>query len=125
MNTLFPANFRFAIDASRKSTMREKVGACLVVGKSILKGCNQDKTHTVYANPNKHKRLSLHAELNCLNNAPVTKGGVIYVYREVHNKPAMARPCEHCLSFLRDAGVETIYYSISEYPYWKKEDICS
>lgn len=123
MNTIFPASFRFAIDASRKSTMREKVGACLVVGKSILKGYNKSKTHTIYANPEKHIRLSIHAELDCLNNAPVAKGGTIYVYREVHNKPAMARPCDHCISFLKDAGVEEIFYSTPDHPFWKRETL--
>jgi|WetSurMetagenome_2_1015567.scaffolds.fasta_scaffold140022_2 deoxycytidylate deaminase len=120
MNT-FPTNFRFAIAESKKSSMSAKVGACLVVGKSILKGFNKDKTHTKYANPNIHERLSIHAELDCLNRAPISEGGIIYVYREVHGKPAIARPCEHCISFLKKAGITEIYYSIPEYPYWKKE----
>jgi len=123
MNINFPINFRFAIAQSKKSLMREKVGACLVVGKSILKGVNKDKTHTRYANPHLHSRLSVHAELDCLNKAPVTDGGVIYVYREVHGVPAMARPCEHCLTFLKKAGIIELYYSIPDYPYWKRETI--
>ncbi len=124
MNTIFPTYFRFAIAASRNSTMRDKVGACLVVGKSILNGYNKHKTHTVYANPNIHSRLSVHAELDCLNKAPVTENSTIYVYREVHGKPAMARPCEHCMEFLRKAKVEKMVYSIPEFPYWKEEDLC-
>jgi deoxycytidylate deaminase len=121
MNIDFPTNFRFAISQSRKSTMRDQIGACLVVGKNVLKGYNKPKTHTAYANPNKHKRLSIHAELDCLNKSTVAEGGDIYVYREVHGHPAMARPCEHCLSFLRDAGIKNIYYTIPDFPYWKKE----
>lgn len=103
--------------------MRDKVGACLVVGKSILKGYNKPKTHTEYANPSKHVRLSIHAELDCLNKTSVTEGGIIYVYREVHGFPAMSRPCEHCMEFLKEAGIEEIYYSVPEYPFWRKESI--
>jgi deoxycytidylate deaminase len=121
MNTNFPTSFRFAIEQSHKSCMREKVGACLVVGKSILKGFNKNKTHTIYANPNKHIRHSIHAELDCLNKAPLTEGGVIYVYREVHGRPSLARPCEHCLSFLKNAGVMEIYYSVPDHPFWRRE----
>lgn len=123
MNTNFPLHFRFAISESRKSTMRDKVGACLVVGKSVLRGYNKPKTHTKYANPDKHIRLSVHAELDCLNKVSVASGGDIYVYREVHGVPAMARPCEHCLTFLRSAGINEIYYSIPDEPFWQKETL--
>ena len=124
MNIDFPANFRFAIHESRRSKMRGKVGACLVVGKSVFKGYNKEKTHRVFANPNIHVRISIHAELSCLMEAGMkAEGGEIYVYREVHGKPAMAKPCEHCLPFLKEAGVDTIYYSTNHYPFWKKETI--
>lgn len=123
MNANFPANFRFAIAQSKKSSMREKVGACLVVGKSILKGFNKDKTHTFYANPNKHVRHSIHAELDCLNKAPIADGGTIYVYREIHGEPSLARPCNHCMEFLKKANIKKIYYSVPEYPFWRKETL--
>jgi deoxycytidylate deaminase len=103
--------------------MREKVGACLVVGKSILKGYNKPKTHTDYANPNEHVRLSLHAELDCINKAEFTEGGEIYVYREVHGQPSLSRPCDHCMKFLKDAGIKAVYYSTPRFPYWRKEII--
>jgi len=124
MNTTFPTHLKYAKSASLKSTMRDRVGACLVVGKSILNGHNKNKTHTIYANPNKHNRLSVHAELDCLNKAPVTEDSIIYVYREVHGKPAIARPCEHCMEFLKKARVKRMVYSIPDHPYWKEEDIC-
>jgi deoxycytidylate deaminase len=124
MNIDFPSHFRFAIASSRKSVMEQKVGACLVVGKSILKGHNKEKTHRIFANPDIHVRLSLHAELDCLIKAGMkAEGGEIFVYREVHGKPAIAKPCEHCIPFLKEAGVETIYYSTSHFPFWKKEAI--
>ncbi len=124
MNKDFPTYFRFAIKEARKSSMREKVGACLVVGKSIFKGYNKDKTHTEWANPNKHIRHSVHAEIAALMEVDFeAMDGVMYVYREVHGYPAMARPCEHCLPFLTKAGVKTIFYSTPEFPFWRKEKV--
>lgn len=124
MNIQFPNNFRFAILASRKSEMHSKVGACLVLGKSVIKGYNKEKTHRVFANPNIHMRLSIHAELDCLIKAGMdAEDGEIYVYREVHGKPALAKPCEHCIPFLKEAGVKRIYYSTGHYPFWKSEEL--
>lgn len=125
MNTTFPAPFRFAMEASRKSSMETKVGACLVAGKQIITGFNKDKTHPIYANPDKHIRLSVHAELDCLRQ--VTSSCFVhsdlYIYREVHGKPAMARPCEHCMEFLKERGIEEIFYSTPDYPFWKSETL--
>lgn len=125
MNAMDRTGFRFAKLMSKKSLMREKVGACLVVGKSFITGYNKNKTHTKYANPNLHDRLSVHAELDCLRKAGESflVHGDMYVYREVHGKPAMARPCEHCLSFLKNTGVDVVYYSIPDYPFWQREEI--
>src|SRR6186713_1545083 len=102
---------------SKKSSLETKVGACLVEGKSIIRGYNKDKTHPTYANPEKHVRKSLHAELDCLTKS-TRAGGVIYTYREVNGHTAMARPCEHCMAFLRESGVSTVVYSTGEHPYW-------
>ena len=122
MNITFPTPFRFAIEASRKSSMDTKVGACLVVGKSTYKGHNQEKTHTVFANPNIHTRLSLHAEIVCLLKAGGTVDhGFIYIYREVNGKPALAKPCDQCMPILKISGVKKIFYSTSHYPFWKEE----
>lgn len=115
---------------AKKSTLQTKVGAVLVLGKTIISGHNKDKTHPEFANPQKHIRTSLHAELDCLikarnNKFPTTlfSGGTVYVSREVNGKPAMARPCEHCISFLRDAGIEKMMYSIPERPYIASENL--
>lgn len=124
MNKIFPTPFKYAIAEAKKSDLRTKVGAALVVGKSILKGHNKNKTHPEFANPEKHIRKSLHAELDCILRMDAHFiGGDIYVYREVDEIPAMARPCEHCMEFLRKHGINKIYYSISKPPYWRAERI--
>lgn len=124
MNTTFPTYFRFAKRAALKSSLEVKVGACLVIGKSVLEGFNKPKTHPKFANPDKHVRKSIHAELDCLlKTNMISVHGDIYVYREVDGKPAMARPCEHCMEFLKKSGIDEIYYSIPEEPFWKMEKL--
>lgn len=124
MNTTFPSSFRFAIEESRKSELPIKVGACLVVGKSIYKAHNKDKTHTLFANPDVHVRLSMHAEINALIRAALkAENGEIYVYRDSNGRPALARPCEQCLPILRNAGVRRIFYSTNHFPFWKSEEV--
>ena len=123
MNYEFPTPFQFAKLEASKSTMRIKVGACLAVGKSVTKGHNKSKTHTKFANPQIHTRTSIHAELDCLNKVPTAEGGEIYVYREVDGVPAMSRPCNHCLTFLKSEGIRRIYYTIPHEPYWEMEEL--
>lgn len=124
MNINFPTPFKFAISESKKSTVHPQVGAVIVTGKSVLKGHNKDKTHPKFANPSKHIRKSLHAELDCiLKSTSLVLHGDLYVYREVNGLPALARPCEHCMNFLKEHSIDTVYYSIPEYPYWKEEKL--
>lgn len=128
----YPKKLKAARKESKKSKMREKVGAVVVVGKTEVRGHNKDKTHTDFANPLIHDRTSIHAELDCLikitnNKYPnlFSTNGIIYVYREtLDGTPAMARPCEHCLKFLKEkSDIHTLVYSIPESPYWMKEEI--
>lgn len=127
----FPSELALAREESDKSDMHEKVGAVVVVGKSKIRGHNKKKTHTKYANPNKHKRVSIHAELDCLlkivnDQFPnlYSTNGTIYVYRKTADgNPAMARPCEHCMEFLKKSDIHTIVYSIAESPFYREERI--
>lgn len=118
-----PAPFRLAKKMADSSTMNPKVGAVVVTGKHLFGGYNKNKTHTKYANPEIHIRKSIHAELDCLNRMPLEEAEEIYVYRELHGKPAMARPCNHCMSFLKEVGIRKIYYTIPHEPFWESEDI--
>lgn len=125
MNVGFPTYFRHAREEALKSNLRTKVGACLVAGKSIFRGHNKDKTHPEFANPEIHERKSLHAELDCFLGFDQDNivDGEIYVYREVDGVPAMARPCNHCMKFLKKYGITKIYYTIPHFPYWDEEEI--
>lgn len=118
-----PATFRLAKIAAEESKMNPKMGAVLVLDKQTVKGYNKDKTHPKYANPEIHVRKSLHAELDCLVNAPSLERGELYVYRELEGKPAMARPCNHCMKFIKEAGIDKVHYTIPHSPYWETEEI--
>lgn len=108
---------------AEKSQMHPQMGAVLVLRKHTIGGYNKEKTHPTYANPEIHERKSIHAELDCLNNAPSLEEGVLYVYRELNDMPAMARPCNHCMKFIKDAGIKKIYYTIPHEPYWESEEL--
>lgn len=123
MNIILPSLFEVAKRESKKSKMRPQVGAVLVLDKQRFTGYNKAKTDPKFANPEKHVRISVHAELDCLERGMFYEGAEIYVYREIEGIPAMARPCNHCISFLREAGVEKIYYTIPHSPYWEEEEI--
>lgn len=118
-----PAPFRLAKRQSQKSTMRPQVGAVIVLDKWTVGGYNKPKTDPKFANPEKHLRISVHAELDCLERGMIYTGAELYVYRELEGIPAMARPCNHCMKFIREVGIETIYYTIPHEPYWEKETL--
>lgn len=123
MNIDLPAPFRIAKLQSYFSKMNPKVGAVLVKGKYLFAGHNKLKTHTKYANPSIHEWLSIHAEMDCLNRARIEQAESIYVYRELDGNPAMARPCNGCMRFLKEAGIERIFYTIPHEPFWEMEEI--
>lgn len=119
-----------AKEEANKSDLSTKVGAVLVLGKTFITGHNKGKTHPEFANPQKHIRKSLHAELDCLirarnNKFPdlVMTGGVLYVARELKGVPAMAKPCEHCTEFLKKSGIKKVIYTIPRFPYWEEEEL--
>jgi deoxycytidylate deaminase len=116
--------FRLARKESNKSTHGVRVGAVIANSRPIARGFNKIKSHTKYANPNIHKKISIHAEVDCLIDASARRGDTIYVYREdKYGWPAMARPCEDCLVRLKEYGIRKILYSIPHPPYFKEEEV--
>lgn len=117
--------FRIAKRIALHSEYRIQMGAVLVGKRPICSGFNKLKSHPTYANPEKHIKISIHAEIDCILKAKKDiRGSDIYVYREYRNGiPAIARPCENCILELRKAGIRKIFYSVSEFPYWKSETL--
>lgn len=126
MRATMPSMFRLAKKESTKSNHTIKVGAVLVrKNHPICVGSNKITTHPKYANPSKHVKNSIHAEIACLMQSDIElKGYTIYVYREGKNGlPAMSRPCPDCLEVLTNRGISRIIYSIPHPPYYREENI--
>lgn len=115
--------FRIAKRTALQSEYRIQMGAVLVDKRPICTGFNKLKSHPKFANPAKHIKISIHAEIDCLLKAKKdVRGTEIYVYREYRNGiPAMARPCPNCIQELKRAGIRKIFYSIPVFPFWNSE----
>lgn len=118
--------FKLAKNISKFSNHRVRVGAVICKNRPISAACNRAKTHPKFADPYKSVRGSIHAEIRAIINCGCEdlKGGTVYVYREHKDgTPGMARPCSSCLDTLEEVGIKKIYYTISEFPYWRTEKI--
>jgi deoxycytidylate deaminase len=117
--------FDKAKEASLKSTFKFKVGACLVIGKTIFTGWNKGEETDPKA---LSKFNSIHAELDAITKAGFYRdfsNATLYVYRSMRNpmfgKAGMAKPCVHCESLIRRVGIKECFYSIDDYSFghWK------
>ena len=109
--------FKYAKDESKNSDYRIKVGAVLVVGKNMIRGFNKIKSHPRYANPEMHRKISIHAEIDCILKSRDydIDGSSIYVYRETRDGDiANSRPCVACLKELKKkrSKVYLLYYRL-------------
>ena len=111
---------RTAYQASTKAECTFLVGATIALGSRIIStGCCTQKTHP--RNP-KIKRNSLStqtcaevkAAFRAIRKLPPEKikKCTIYVARSRRDGTmGMAKPCSHCMSFLREIGIRDIYYT--------------
>ena len=105
-----PALMRLAIQESKKSKHRFKVGATIVRGNKVIsKACNVMKTHPRYGSGYYN---NLHAEGNAIykavRNGLDLRGTTMYVYRQNNN---LAKPCSCCMSLIHRHGIKEVVYS--------------
>lgn len=115
--------FKLAKNVSKYSNHRAKVGCVVSKKKPISVASNKVKTHPKCIS---ETSKSTHAEIRAILNSGIEdlSGAYIYIYRETKDgKPALARPCNICYSFIAECGIKRIYYTVSTYPYWKMEKI--
>lgn len=117
--------YRLAKQASLLSDLRCKVGAVIVSKRPLISGYNKLKSHTKFAIPGVHKKISIHAEIACLIGMKGEVDGYsIYTYREDSNGIiSNSRPCEQCLDELKKSGIKKIYYTSKEHPHFREETI--
>lgn len=113
-----PAEFRFAIEASKKSDHQQhKLGAAVYHnGKFIAAGFNQHKTHPLMRQFEYQGLRTLHAEVHALTKAKAKKfeigGATVFVFRQ--NKAgelANAKPCAICMSILQSFDVKEVFFT--------------
>lgn len=86
------------------------MGAVIARGNKLISvGCNKKRTHPL----SQSRFQNTHAELSAIINARGdTRGAEIYIYRETkQGQMAMARPCPHCQTLIREFGLKVSYYS--------------
>lgn len=90
-----------------------RVGAVIAKGKRILaSAANQPRTDPRLASFEHLPRCSRHAEMAALARCANPRGAHIYVARvTLNDTPAMARPCQRCLTALDAAGVRKVTYT--------------
>ena len=125
--------FDKAKDLTDNSTfVRAKIGAVAIYkGKVIGKGYNSFKTHPIQKKYNAYRdgfgeesetthQNSMHAEIMCLlsikNKEDIDWSKVqLYIYRKCIERPhGIARPCRACEEFIRELGIEHIFYTLDE-----------
>ena len=111
--------FQLAKRASLESNEGKYRIGCVIVknGNPITFGWNKyNKRHTLcekYGN----QYNAIHAELDAIigTDRNTLIGSTIYVYREDRNgQLGMCRPCNMCMSVLKQYGVKKVYYTHSE-----------
>ena len=108
-------HFDLARKLSEKSEYHHKLGAVLIKkGRVIGLGFNKsNKTHPKSKTPYN----TIHAEFDAIIGLSLEelKGAEIYVYREYKDgKPALAKPCQHCLQLIIQAGIKKIHYTTND-----------
>lgn len=103
-----------------------KVG-CIVTyhNRIISSGFNKNKSDTLQMRYNRYRGLSIntehkmHAEICALkpilNNQKINWNHVhIYIYRLGYKGMGLARPCDACMSLIRDIGIHHVYYTTND-----------
>lgn len=101
---------RYAIEESKKSSHKFKIGAAIVRGNRILsKAYNINKTHPKFGS-GEHKRLHAegHAIYKAVRQGIDVSGATIYVYRRYGN---LAKPCPCCMGLIHKYGIKEVIYS--------------
>ena len=66
-----------------------------------------------------------HAEISAIRNVKnreLLKGSEIFVFRESKaGTPMISRPCGLCTQVMYEHGIKKVWYTVSEFPYWKCE----
>lgn len=124
--------FERARRMAKTSTYREHHIGAVLVYKGVVVGAasNSYKTNPIqkiynrrYRNFNKSEKPicdSVHAEVACILSVRQEidwKKAKLYIYRLSPGKDSghgMARPCDACMSFIKDVGIRRVFYTTDD-----------
>ncbi len=113
-----------AKEEASKSSHQFMVGAVLVCGSSIIsRGYNKpNKTHKIaYRNHSTPAFATIHAEIDALVNVSkkISKKCTLYVVRlrRSDKQITLAKPCDMCMSVIKNMEVKKVFYTIAENHY--------
>lgn len=120
---MFPTPFKIAQKQSRlvSKDCQHSLSAAIFNKRPCSRGHNSKKTHPIVAKySDKPSKQILRAEIDAILkcNSKKLKGSTLYVYRESHGKPALAKPCSVCMKLIKMVGIKKIYYTKREEPYF-------
>jgi deoxycytidylate deaminase len=110
---------KLAIQISELSDHRMRMGAVITKGNRIMGvGNNKRKSHPKQINHHTFKiAQGLHAERSAIINAKRKdlSGCTIHIARLTKcGEPAMAKPCDQCMAYIKETGIKRIVYTNQE-----------
>lgn len=98
-----------ACKLAQQSECSTKHGAVLVKGGNVVAvGFNKPRNSSTV----ERQHYTVHAEIDCLNQAKKTEGAILYVARINGNgRPMFSCPCENCMVAIHEAGIRKVYYT--------------
>jgi len=115
---------RIACNLALKSNKRQRHGAVLVKGGSVLNAAYNRDGYNSFANRFCVSEFGskLHAEICSVLGIDRNKttNAMVYVARlGAYDNMVLSRPCDMCLQVLQFVGVKTVIYSINQYRFGK------
>ncbi len=115
------------VDEANKSKYIQKVGAVVFKRNRIISaGHNYSQKSAKKLHPRFQRWPgSIHAEVDAIIKAKTDLKGMDMMVIRINkqNQFRLAKPCKHCRMYLEHVGIRRVYYSISEYPYFKIMDL--
>lgn len=113
---------KLAKNEAEKSTYKQRMGAIIFDNNRILsRGYNVACRSVLHCNPIYRRfKTSLHAELAAVINAKrdISNCSIVVVRINKAGEFRLAKPCNHCVSYMNYVGIKEIYFSISEDPWF-------
>jgi deoxycytidylate deaminase len=110
-----------AIKLARNGDHKQRVGCIIFDKKKILSTGHNHCQRSVKKLHSKFQRWkgSIHAEVDAIIHAMTDLKGTSLLVVRINKKEQLrlAKPCQHCMKYIRYVGIKKVYFSTSSYPY--------